>query len=62
MNKGQLSILLIGILIAVTLTVMGIFARDQFDELELQRAGIEAMATSVKIVDPPPTPILNLRK
>ena len=48
MRKGQLSIFLIGILIAITFTAMGLFARNQVDEMELQRIGIESVATSIK--------------
>ncbi len=62
MSKGQLSILLIGFLIAVSLTVMGIFSRNQFDELELQRVGIEALAPQVHFETFPSTPVLKFDK
>ena len=48
MRKGQLSLLLIGILMVVTLTAMGLFAKNQVDEVELQRIEMESVATSIK--------------
>jgi hypothetical protein len=57
MRKGQLSLLLIGILMAVTLTAMGLFARNQVDEVELQRIGIESVATSIKFESNVATPL-----
>ncbi len=59
MRKGQITILLIGILMAVTLGVMGFFARNQVDEIELQRMGIDSIATSVCVQQHPA--ILNFK-
>ncbi|WP_456400628.1 hypothetical protein [Mesoaciditoga sp.] len=61
MRKGQLSILVVGILIAVTIATMGFFARNQVDELELQQIGIESVATSTYFANDPATQ-LNLKK
>ncbi len=55
MRKGQLSVLVIGILIAVAFTVMGLFAKNQVDEMELQRIGIESIAPSIQFKTPPAT-------
>ena len=53
MRKGQITILLIGVLMAVTLGVMGFFARNQVNEIELQRMGIDSVATSICVQQPP---------
>ncbi len=52
MRKGQVTILLIGILMAVTFGIMGFFARNQVNEIELQRMGIDSVATSICVQQP----------
>jgi len=59
MRKGQITILLISVLIALTLGVMGFFARNQIDDIELQQIGISSFATSIHIQQ---TPSIELPK
>lgn len=53
MRKGQVTILLISVLIALTLGVMGFFAKNQVDDVELQQIGISFIATSIHIQQAP---------
>lgn len=48
MRKGQISILVIGLLMAVSLGVMGFFSQQQVNEIELQRLHIDNVAMSIK--------------
>ncbi len=47
MRKGQISIMIVGLLMAVSLGVMGFFSQQQIDQLELQRLSIDNAAMSV---------------
>ncbi len=52
MHKGQVTILLISILMALALGVMGFFAKNQTDNIELQQMGISYVATSIHMQFP----------
>jgi|GEM_PF-3455007 len=62
MRKGQVTILLISLLMALALGVMGLFAKNQVDDIELQQLGISLVATSIHVQQSPSVELPKLRK
>jgi len=56
MRKGQVTLLLVGLLMAATFGIIGFFAENQVEEMELQRMGIDSVATSICVRYPPIIP------